>query len=82
MARGAQEIDGQLTDAIDIYRAAKFYIDQHADQAALQAAMRSDALLAAGDPDGAAVWRKIIAAIEVLQSTEPNGALHELRLTI
>ena len=76
MARGAQEIDGQLTDAIDIYRAAKLYIDQHGDQAALQAATQSDVQFAAGDLDGAATWRRIIKAIEVLQATEPSGSLH------
>ncbi len=40
------------------------------------AAMRADALLAAGDLEGAATWRKIIAAIEVLQATGPCGATH------
>lgn len=62
-----------MTDEIDIYRAAKLYIDQHGDQAALQAAMQSDALLEAGDMDGAATWRKIIRAIEVMQATEADG---------
>ena len=61
---------------IDIYRPAKLYIDQHGDQAALQAAMQSDTLLEAGDMEGAATWRKIIKAIEVLQATEPDGAVH------
>ena len=65
-----------LAGDIDIYRAAKLYIDQHGDQAVLQAAMRADALLDTGDMDGAAMWRKIIKAIEVLQATEPVGALH------
>ncbi len=65
-----------MTSDIDIYRAAKLYIDQHGDQAALQAAMQTDAQLAAGDMDGAAVWRKIIRAIEVLQATEPSGSTH------
>ena len=35
-----------MTDDIDIYRSAKLYIDQYGDQAVLQAAMRSDELLA------------------------------------
>ena len=61
-----------MTDNIDIYRAAKLYVDQHGDQAATQA----DALLAAGDMDGAATWRKIVKAVEVLQKTEPDGATH------
>ena len=65
-----------MTADIDIYRAAKLYINQHGDQAALQAAMQSDALLEASDLDGAATWRKIIKAIEVLQATEPGDLLH------
>lgn len=65
-----------MTEEIDIYRSAKLYIDQHGDQAALQAAMQADALLEAGDMDGAATWRKVIAAIEILQPTEPVGTTH------
>ncbi len=65
-----------MTDEIDIYRAAKLYIDQHGDQATLQAAMRSDELFDTGDLDGAATWRKVIKAIEVMQATEPDGSLH------
>ena len=65
-----------MTDEIDIYRSAKLYIDQHGDQAALQAAMQSDSLLDAGDMDGAAVWRRIIKAIEVMQATDPPESLH------
>lgn len=65
-----------MTDEIDFYRSAKIYIDQRGLAAALQAAMRSDELLAAGDLDGAALWRKIIKAIETLQATEPDGATH------
>ncbi|MCZ6590253.1 MAG: hypothetical protein O7B98_03825 [Alphaproteobacteria bacterium] len=62
-----------MTEKIDIYRAAKLYLDQHGDQAALQAAMQADEQLGAGDMDGAATWRKIINAIEVMQATEPVG---------
>ena len=36
--------------------------------------MQSDALLEAGDMDGAATWRKIIKAIEVMQATKPGGS--------
>ncbi len=76
MARSASAEIGQLTAAIDIYRSAKLYIDAHGDQGALRAAVRADALLDAGDMNGAAVWRKIIAAIETMRSTEPEGTLH------
>ncbi len=65
-----------MTDDIDIFRAAKLYIDRHGDQAVLQAAMRSDDLFDTGDMDGAATWRKIIKAIEVMQVAEPSGSLH------
>ena len=65
-----------MTADIDIYRAAKLYIDQHGDQAALQAAMQADALLEAGDMDGSAMWRKVIKAIEVMQATGPVGMTH------
>ena len=40
------------------------------------AAKRADALLDTGDLEGAATWRKMIAAIEVMQATEPDGATH------
>jgi len=30
----------------------------------------------AGDLDGAAKWRKIIKSIEVMQATEPDGAMY------
>ena len=65
-----------MTSEIDIYRAAKLYIDQHGNDAAIQAAMRADALLDTGDMDGAVTWRKIIKAIEVMQATGPDDLLH------
>ena len=65
-----------MTADIDIYRAAKRYIDQHGDQVALQAAMQANALLEAGDLDGAATWRWIIKAIVGMQATVPDGATH------
>ena len=76
MARGASAEAVQLTDEIDIYRSAKLIIDGYADQATLAAAMRADELLDAGDLDGAATWRKIIKAIEVMQAIEPSGVTH------
>ena len=46
-------------DDIDLYRSAKFFVDQHGDQAAIQATMRADALLDTGDLDGAATWLEV-----------------------
>lgn len=59
----------------DIYRAANVLVRKHGSEATLQAAMRADELLDRGDLDGAAVWRKIVKAVEELLSTErPTGS--------
>ena len=63
-----------LVDDIDIFRTAKaFLIDQHGEAAAINAAMRADKLLEAGDTDGCAVWRRVIRVIEELQQRSPSG---------
>lgn len=60
---------------VDIWRTAKLMIDKHGDDALIQAAMRADEMLAAGDMDGRATWHRIIRAIEELQAqTPPDGA--------
>ena len=64
-----------MTSPIDIYRTANELIKQHGDDAPIHAAMRADELLDAGDIDGQAVWKRILAAVEELQSKEgPEGA--------
>ncbi len=40
--------------------------------AAIEAAMKADAMLDRGDLDGAAVWRRIVAAVNELQRAEPR----------
>ncbi len=60
---------------LDIYRSAKLLIDQHGDEAPIHAAMRADELLDRGDLDGAAVWRRIVSAVnELLADTPADGA--------
>lgn len=56
-------------EPIDIYRAAKLLIDQHGDDATIQAAMNADRCVEQGDLDGAAVWRGVIRAIGELDAT-------------
>ena len=56
-----------MVDDPDIFRAAKLIIDQHGVEAATYAADRADLLLEESDPEGSAVWRRILAAIEELQ---------------
>ena len=64
-----------MTSNLDTYRSANELIKQYGDAADIEAAMRADERLAAGDMDGEAVWLRIVKAIEELQSKErPAGA--------
>ncbi len=59
-------------DDIDIYRSAKLLIDKHGDEADITAIKRATEMLNAGDVDGYAVWKRILQAIEQLESTKPG----------
>ena len=64
-----------MAEETDIYRTAKILIELHGEDAPIQAAMKADAMLAAGDVEGQAVWRRILAAVDELVSTDrPEGA--------
>ncbi len=64
-----------MTSDIDIYRAANELIKQHGADAPIHAARRADELLEAGDMDGQAVWKRILAAVdEMLSEKRPEGA--------
>ncbi len=64
-----------MTSDLDIYRSANELINQHGDAADIEAAIRADKLMDAGDMDGRAVWLRIVKAIEELQSEErPDDA--------
>ncbi len=63
-----------MTFDLDIYRSANELIKQFGDAADIEAAMRADERLAAGDMDGEADWLRILKAIEELLSEErPEG---------
>ena len=62
-----------MTSDLDIFRSANELIKQHGDAAEIEAAMRADECLAAGDMEGVAVWKRIIKAIEELLSEERPG---------
>ena len=62
-----------MTSDLDIYRAANELIKQHGEAADIEAAMRADECLAAGDMEGEAVWLRIGRAIEELQSQKRPG---------
>lgn len=58
-----------MTSDLDIYRTAPVIIRQHGADAALHASMRHDELLEAGGIEGSAVWKRVLAAIDVLLAT-------------
>ena len=58
-------------DEPDISRAANILIKRHGTEAPLAAAQRADELLAAGDVEGCAIWKRIMRAVEELARTEP-----------
>ena len=64
-----------MTSDLDIFRSANELIKQHGDAADMEAAMKADERLAAGDMEGEAVWIRIVKAIEELLSKErPDDA--------
>ena len=64
-----------MTSDLDIYRSANELIKQHGDAADIEAAMRADELVDAGDMEGRAVWIRIVKAVEELLSEErPDDA--------
>ncbi len=58
-----------MTSDLDIWRSANLLVQQHGEDAPIEAAMKVDAMLEAGDLDGYAVWRRILRAVEELQGT-------------
>ena len=66
-----------MTSDLDIYRSANELIKQHGDAADIEAAMRADGCLAAGNMEGEAVWLRIEKAVEELRQREPGDrAVH------
>ncbi len=59
-----------MIPGLDIYRNASVLVKQHGKDAPIAAALRADAMLEAGDLDGAAVWKKIVRATKELLSKE------------
>ena len=60
------------TSEIEVYGSVKEWIDQHGEEGASRAAYKADAMRDKGDLDGAAVWRRIVAAINELVDIKPG----------
>lgn len=64
-----------MVDELDVYRTAKLLVTIHGPEAPLHAAMRYDELSASGDMAGAAVWKRVLGAVDVLLNrVRSNGA--------
>jgi hypothetical protein len=61
---------------IDIWRAAQLLLKRHGERALDESAARADELALAGDDDGAATWRRIMAAVVQLANKTPPGPVH------
>lgn len=59
-----------MVDELDIYRTAQLMVNQHGLDAPIHAAMRQDQLSASGDLQGAAVWKRVLAAVDGLLATK------------
>jgi len=54
-------------EEIDIWRSAALLVRQHAADAELQAERHMQAMIERGDPQGVAVWKRILRAIADLR---------------
>ena len=56
-----------MISRMDIWRSAKLLVDQHGADAPIRTAQRADELLAQGNFEGQATWRRIARAAEELR---------------
>ncbi len=59
-----------MVSDLDIYRSANVLVKRHGQDAPIEAAMRADAMLEAGNLEGYAVWKRILRAVEELLRSE------------
>jgi hypothetical protein len=55
---------------------AQLLLKRHGERALDESAARADELALAGDGDGAAIWRRIMAAVTQLANNRPPGPVH------
>ena len=60
----------RMVDNPDIWRAANLLVKRHGDDAVLTAVTRADEMLAAGDVEGCAIWKRILGAVAELTRTK------------
>jgi hypothetical protein len=55
-----------MVSDLDIFRSAKVLVDQYGDGAPLRAGIKAERFSKAGNLEGAAVWVRILTAVEEL----------------
>ncbi len=60
----------------EIWQAAGAMVKRYGEAAATEATKRADDLLAEGDAEGYAIWRRIMEAVEGLSATKPKGKVN------
>ena len=60
----------------EIWQAAGAMVKRYGDDAAAEATKRANELLAEGDAEGCAIWRRIMKAVEGLSAMEPKGKVN------
>ena len=61
---------------IEIWRAAQLMLKRYGERALEESAARADELASVGDHNGAATWRRIMAAVTQLANKTPPGPIH------
>jgi hypothetical protein len=61
---------------LEFWRAANLLLKRYGDKAKGEGKVRADALAAAGDREGAAVWRRITNAVVQLANKTARGPVH------
>ena len=62
-----------MTSELDIFRSANILVKRYGEDAAIEAAMRADAMLDKGDLDGCVVWKRIVGAVKEIQRSERHS---------
>ncbi len=63
-----------MTSDLDIFRTANELIREHGEDAALEAAMRANAMREKGDLEGQGGWKRMVRVVEEIQRTNrPSG---------
>ena len=75
LGRGMTRLEETPAD-LDIWRAANLLIEQHGPRAIVEATKREIELLQSGEQQGAAMWRRIISAINKLMSEKPADKMN------